>query len=80
MRLIGFLIVGIIAGWLAGKITKGKGFGLLGNLGVGITGAFVGGFLFGLIGFTAHGFIGSLIASTVGAVFLIWIVGLIKKS
>jgi uncharacterized membrane protein YeaQ/YmgE (transglycosylase-associated protein family) len=75
-----FLIIGIIAGWLAGQITRGKGFGLIGNMVVGVIGALVGGFLFGLVGLSAHGFIGSLIAAIVGAVALIFVVGYLKKS
>jgi len=74
-----FLIIGIIAGWLAGHITRGKGFGLLGNMIMGIIGALVGGFLFGLLGLSAHGFIGSLIAATVGAVVFIFLVRYLKK-
>ncbi len=73
--LIWFLIIGAIAGFLAGKIMKGKGFGLLGNIAVGVVGAFVGGFLFRVIGLTSYG----LISATVGAVVLVWVVGIIKK-
>jgi len=80
MGLIVFLIIGLIAGWLAGLIMKGKGAGLLINLVVGVIGAFVGGFLFRLVGLSAHGFIGSLISATVGAVVLLFIVGLLKKA
>ncbi len=79
MSLLWFLIVGLIAGWLAGKIMKGKGFGFFGNLVVGVIGAYVGGFLFRMVGFIAYGLIGSIIAATVGAVVLVWIVGIIKK-
>lgn len=53
--LIGFLIIGLIAGWLGGKIMRGGGFGLVGNLIVGVIGALVGGFTFGLLGLTAGG-------------------------
>jgi len=74
-----FLIIGIIAGWLAGHITRGKGFGLLGDMVMGVIGAFVGGFLFGLVGLSAHGFIGSLIAATVGAVAFIFLLRYLKK-
>ena len=80
MGLIGFLIIGLIAGWLAGVIMKGKGAGLIVNLVVGVIGAFLGGFLFQFVGLSAHGFIGSLITATVGAVVLLFIVGLIKKA
>jgi len=74
-----FLIIGIIAGWLAGQITRGKGFGLIGDMVLGVIGALVGGLLFGLVGLSAHGFIGSLIAATVGAVVFIFVVRYLKK-
>ncbi|AET64169.1 GlsB/YeaQ/YmgE family stress response membrane protein [Methanothrix harundinacea] len=74
-----FLIIGIIAGWLAGRITRGKGFGLVGNMVMGVIGAFVGGFLFGLVGLSAHGFVGSIIAATVGAVAFIYLTRYLKK-
>lgn len=80
MNFIAFLIIGALAGWIAGNIMKGKGFGLLGNMLVGIVGAFVGGFLFGLLGLASFGFIGSLVNATVGAIVLIYVVSLIKKS
>ena len=79
--LIAFLLIGAVAGWLAGLLMRGGGFGLLGNIVVGIVGAFVGGFLFGLVGISAGGgLIGSLITAVVGAAVLLFIVGLIKKA
>ena len=69
-----FLIVGALAGWLAGKLTRGRGFGLVGNLVVGILGALVGGFLFRLLGVVSYGFIGSLATATVGALLLLWLI------
>ena len=79
MHFVWFLIIGAIAGWLAGQIMKGRGFGLLGNLVIGIVGAFIGGFLFRLVGLAAYGLLGSLIMALVGAIVLLWIVGLMKK-
>ena len=76
----GSFAIGAIAGWLAGVLMKGGGFGLLGDIVVGIIGAFIGGFLFGLLGISAGGIIGSLITATVGAAVLLWIVGMIKKA
>lgn len=73
---IWFLLVGIIAGWLAGEIFRGSGFGLLGDLVVGVIGALVGGFLFNLIGITAYGTIGSLITSVIGAMAFLWVLRL----
>ena len=79
--LIAFLFIGAVAGWLAGLLMRGGGFGLLGNIVVGIIGAFVGGFLFGLVGLSAgSGLVGSLITAVVGAAVLLFIVGLIKKA
>jgi len=79
--LIAFLLIGAVAGWLAGLLMRGGGFGLLGNIVVGIIGAFVGGFLFGLAGLSAGGgLIGSLITAVVGAAALLFIVGLFKKT
>ncbi len=69
-----FLIIGVVAGWLAGKLTRGHGFGLVGDLAVGILGALVGGFIFRLIGVVSFGIIGSLVTATVGAVVLLWLV------
>lgn len=76
--LIYFLLIGLIAGWLAGKIMKGHGFGILGNLVVGVIGAILGGFLFRLIGLAAVGLIGSLISATAGAVLLLFILQKVK--
>lgn len=78
--LIIFLFIGAVAGWLAGTLMKGGGFGLLGNIVVGILGAIVGGWVFGAMGIAFGGILGSIIAATVGALILLFIVGLIKKA
>jgi uncharacterized membrane protein YeaQ/YmgE (transglycosylase-associated protein family) len=77
--LLMFLVIGALAGWLAGILMKGGGFGLLGNIVVGIIGAVIGGFVFGLLGITASGLIGSLVTAVVGAGILLFLVGLVKK-
>jgi uncharacterized membrane protein YeaQ/YmgE (transglycosylase-associated protein family) len=74
MHWLWFLIIGVLAGWLAGKLTRGRGFGLVGDLVIGILGALVGGFLFRLLNVISFGLIGSLVTSTVGAVVLLWLV------
>ncbi len=66
MELILFLVIGAIAGWIAGKVMKGRGFGLAGNLVVGVLGAFAGGFLFWQLGVTGEGVIGSLVTAVAG--------------
>jgi len=80
MSLIYFLVIGLIAGWLAGNIMKGGGYGVIGDMVVGCIGAILGGFLLGWLGIVAGGFIGSLIVATVGAVILIWLVRMIKRA
>jgi uncharacterized membrane protein YeaQ/YmgE (transglycosylase-associated protein family) len=77
--LIWFLLVGLAAGFLAGKIFAGKGLGLLGNLIVGVIGAFLGRFIFMLVGISAHSLLGSLISATLGALLLLWLLTKIKK-
>jgi uncharacterized membrane protein YeaQ/YmgE (transglycosylase-associated protein family) len=75
-----WLIFGAIAGWLAGKIMRGGGFGVLGNIVVGIVGAMIGGSLFRMIGLPPVGTLGSLISAVVGACVLLYIVSLVKKA
>lgn len=75
-----FLAIGALAGWLAGKLMRGGGFGLIGNVAIGIIGAVIGGFVFGMLGITATGLIGSIVTATAGAVLLLFIVDLVKKS
>jgi uncharacterized membrane protein YeaQ/YmgE (transglycosylase-associated protein family) len=77
--LIILLIVGAIAGWLAGVIVKGYGFGLIGNIVVGIVGAFIGNWLFPQLGFAMDYPIGAIISATLGAVLLLFVIGLIRR-
>ena len=80
MSLLYFILIGAVAGWLAGQIMKGGGFGLLINIILGIIGGAVGGWLFGQLGISAGGGLaGSLITATVGAVALLFVAGLFKK-
>ena len=66
--LVWFLLIGLAAGWLAGQLMSGRGFGLVGNLFVGVVGAVAGGVLFRLIGLTPYTLLGSLVTATVGSV------------
>jgi len=78
--LLVLLIVGAIAGWLAGQIVRGFGFGLVGNIIVGIVGAVIAGWLFPQLGINlGGGIISSIIAAAIGAVILLFIIGLIKR-
>ena len=71
--LVYFLLIGLAAGWIAGQITKGRSFGLVNDLIVGVVGAILGGFLFGLFGLGSTNIIGSLITATVGAVVFLYL-------
>lgn len=79
MHFLWFLIIGIVAGFLAGKITKGSGFGLIMDLVLGVGGAFLGGWLFGLLNIHLGGSFGALIIATAGAIVLIWITSFFSK-
>jgi len=68
---IGWLIMGALAGWLSGELVRGKGFGCLGNVLLGLIGAVVGGWLFEQLHIAAYGFIGGLAAATIGAVLVV---------
>ena len=78
MSLIWFLLIGLIAGWLAGKIMRGSGYGVIGDIIVGVVGALIGGYVFGLLGIAAYGLIGSLITALAGAIILIFLIRLVK--
>jgi uncharacterized membrane protein YeaQ/YmgE (transglycosylase-associated protein family) len=78
-HLLLFLVIGIVAGFLAGKIMKGKGFGLLGDLIVGVIGSFIGYWVYGLLGIASGGIIGALICALVGSLLLLYIVRMAKK-
>lgn len=79
--LLVILLVGAIAGWLAGQVMRGRGLGLIGNIVVGIIGAFVGGWLFGLLGISlVSGIIGAILQAFIGAVVLLAVIGAIKKA
>ncbi len=81
MHLLWFILIGLAAGWLAGKLMKGKGFGLIGDIVVGVIGALLGGFLFRELGVsTGGGLIGSLVVATIGALVLLFLLRLFKKS
>ncbi len=75
-----FLVIGIVAGFLAGKIMKGSGYGLLGDLIVGVIGSFIGVWLFGLIGIASGGVIALLVASIIGALLLLYVIRIVKTT
>lgn len=79
MHIIYFLLIGLCAGWLAGLVFRGSGYGILGDMIVGCIGALVGGFVFGLLGIGTSGLLGALISATIGALILLFLLGLLRK-
>ena len=78
--LIWWIIVGLIAGWLAGKIMKGSGFGPLVDILLGMVGAIVGGMILRILGFySSGGLISSILVATLGAVVLVWLAHKLRK-
>jgi uncharacterized membrane protein YeaQ/YmgE (transglycosylase-associated protein family) len=81
MGFIWMILIGLVAGWLAGQVMKGGGYGVIGDIIVGILGALLGGWLFGMLGGgLGGGLIGSLIVAFIGACILIFLVRLIKRA
>lgn len=79
-NLIWFLVIGLAAGWLGSKVMRGKGYGLIGDLVIGVVGAFLGGWIFGLLHISAGGLLGLLVTAFVGAIVLIWLLRLAKRT
>jgi len=79
MHILWFLLIGLLAGFLAGLIMRGRGFGLGGNLVIGVIGALIGGYLFRWIGIDVYGTLGTLLMAMVGAMVLLFIIGLFKR-
>jgi uncharacterized membrane protein YeaQ/YmgE (transglycosylase-associated protein family) len=73
------LVIGALAGWISGLLTKGRGFGALGNIVVGIAGAFIARYVFGLVGIYATSFLGQLIFAVLGALVFVYLLSLIKR-
>jgi uncharacterized membrane protein YeaQ/YmgE (transglycosylase-associated protein family) len=81
MEFIWFILIGLVAGWLAGQLMKSGGFGVIGDIVVGVVGALVGGFLFRSFGVSlGGGLLGAIIVATIGAIVLIFVLRLIKRA
>ena len=80
MEFFWFILIGLAAGWLAGQLWKGSGFGVIGDIVIGVIGALVGGLVFRLFGIVAFGLLGQLIVATLGAILLLWLLRLIRRS
>jgi uncharacterized membrane protein YeaQ/YmgE (transglycosylase-associated protein family) len=81
MQFVWFILIGLVAGWLAGTLVKGGGFGVVGDIVVGVVGALLGGWLFSALGISSGGsLLGAIIVATIGAIVLIFILRLIKRA
>ena len=80
MSIFGFIIIGIIAGWIAGLLMRGHGFGMIGDLIIGVVGAVVGGLIFDAVGVNAYGATGSLAMSVIGAVIFLGFAGMLRRA
>ena len=78
--IIAWIIIGAIAGWLAGVLVKGYGFGVLGNIVVGILGAAVAGILARSLNLYTESFVGNVVAATLGALVLLLLIGLVRRA
>jgi uncharacterized membrane protein YeaQ/YmgE (transglycosylase-associated protein family) len=78
--IIWFLLIGLVAGWLAGKLVKGRGFGLVENMIIGVIGALIGGYLFRLVHVSVGDTLGQLAAATVGATIFLYILKLLRRA
>jgi uncharacterized membrane protein YeaQ/YmgE (transglycosylase-associated protein family) len=78
--LLGWIIIGLVAGWLAGEMSRGSGFGCIGNILLGLIGSILGGWIFSKLGIFGGGFVYGLAAATVGAVVLVSIARLLGGS
>jgi uncharacterized membrane protein YeaQ/YmgE (transglycosylase-associated protein family) len=80
MEIVWFLLIGLIAGWLAGFLVKGGANGLIGNMAIGVVGALIGGYLFSFFGIAAGGLLGNIVVATIGAVVFLTVVRMLRKS
>lgn len=75
-----WLLIGLIAGWLAGEIRRGYGYGTMGNIVIGIIGAIVGGLVFGFLGIDAGGFVGEVLQATIGALVFLAVASWVRRT
>ncbi len=80
MNILIWIVVGVVAGWLTGLVMKGKGYGIVGDLIVGLLGGVVGGFLFGLLGLSPSSWVGQILVSMVGGIVLVAVIRALRKA
>lgn len=80
MDIVWLLLIGLIAGWLAGQLMKGGGYGVVGDIVVGILGSFIGGYIFRALGLSASGVLGTIIVATIGAMVLVFLLRALRRA
>jgi uncharacterized membrane protein YeaQ/YmgE (transglycosylase-associated protein family) len=80
MHILIWIVVGIVAGWLTGLVMKGKSYGIVGDLIIGLLGGVVGGFIFGLLGLSPTSWVGQILVSLVGGIVLVAAVRVLRKA
>lgn len=80
MNIIIWIVSGIIAGWLAGLIVKGSGFGIIGDFIIGLIGGLLGGWVFGFLGVSATNWVGQVLVAAVGGILLVLIIRMIRRA
>ncbi|MDH4137128.1 MAG: GlsB/YeaQ/YmgE family stress response membrane protein [Anaerolineae bacterium] len=80
MRFLVWIISGIVAGWLTGLVMKGRGYGLIGDLVIGLLGGVIGGWLFSLFGVATHSWLGEILVAVIGGVVLVAIVRVLRRA
>lgn len=78
--IVWLLLIGLIAGWLAGQLMKGGGYGVVGDIVVGILGSFIGGYIFRALGLSASGVLGTIIVATIGAMVLVFLLRALRRA
>jgi uncharacterized membrane protein YeaQ/YmgE (transglycosylase-associated protein family) len=80
MAFLWFILIGLAAGWLAGRLMRGSSFGAVGDIAVGVVGALIGGFLFRELGLSLRGgLLGSVVVATIGAIILLYLMRLVER-
>jgi uncharacterized membrane protein YeaQ/YmgE (transglycosylase-associated protein family) len=79
-NLLWFILVGLVAGWLTGLLVKGEGYGIVGDIVLGVIGAVIGGWIFSLLGITAYGTLGAIVMAVIGAVLFVGLVRLVRRT
>jgi uncharacterized membrane protein YeaQ/YmgE (transglycosylase-associated protein family) len=80
MAFLWFILIGLAAGWLAGRLMRGSSFGAVGDIAVGVTGALIGGFLFRTLGLSLRGgLLGSIVVATIGAIILLYLMRMLER-